>query len=152
MSQLERVKALLKTQKDPRQKTQAARARKNAAIAKYVQANSVADKAAAAVAFLADDASKAQALKAALQSASNDAAKEQVIKQHLGWDEATKAAGELTQRHPEFTELKEVLGFFPPLVHYIGEPSVAQYKYKVQTCVLHCYEVLTYLQYTTAHH
>jgi hypothetical protein len=129
-TQMERVKALLQNKKDPQSVRQQAQAAKGQAIVKYVQAKNVDEKAAAAIALLG--AEKGQALKAALQTASG-AQKEQIIKQHLQWDEATQAAAQLTQRHPEFTELKEVLAQFPPLVHHIGEPSTVQYKFKHAT-------------------
>jgi hypothetical protein len=127
-TQVERVKALLQNKKDPQLSTQHARSRKSAAVVQYLQAKNVDGKAAAASVLLGSD--KAKALKAALQGVTGDAKKEEIIKQHLQWDEATKAAADLTQRHPEFTELKEVLAHFPPLVHHIGEPSAVQYTFK----------------------
>lgn len=129
-TQLERVKAFLQSKKDPELSAQNSRARKTAAIVKFVQASSAEDKAAAAALLLGSE--KGQALKAALKGVNDAAKKEQIVKQHLQWDEATQAAAELTQRHPEFTELKEVLAHFPPLVHHIGEPSAVQYRFKVQ--------------------
>jgi hypothetical protein len=130
-TQLQRVKALLQNQRDPELNLQDARARKTAAIVKYIQAKSADEKAAAAAILLGSE--KAQALKAALQGVNDAAKKEQIVKQHLQWDEATQAAAQLTQRHPEFSELKEVLAHFPPLVHHIGEPSRVQYRFKHAT-------------------
>lgn len=130
-TQLERVKALLQNKKDPQLSAQNSRARKTAAIVKFVQAKSAEDKAAAAALLLGSE--KGQALKAALKGVNDANKKEQIVKQHLQWDEATKAAAELTQRHPEFTELKDVLAHFPPLVHHIGEPSAVQYRFKHAT-------------------
>jgi hypothetical protein len=128
-TQLERVKALLQNKQDPELSLQNSRSKTNAAIAKYVQAKSADEKAAAAAQLLGSE--KGQALKAALKGVNDAAQKEQIVKQHLRWDEATQAAAALTQKHPEFTELKEVLAHFPPLVHHIGEPSSVQYKLKV---------------------
>jgi len=130
-TQLERVKAFLQNKHDPELGAQNSRARKTAAIVKFLQATSAEDKAAAAALLLGSE--KGQALKAALKGVNDAAKKEQIVKQHLQWDEATQAAAELTQRHPEFTELKEVLAHFPPLVHHIGEPSAVQYRFKHAT-------------------
>jgi len=131
ITQLERVKAMLQNKQDPEFSLQNARAKTNAAITKYVQAKSADEKAAAAAQLLGSE--KGQALKAALKGVNDAAQKEQIVKQHLKWDEATQAAAALTQKHPEFTELKEVLAHFPPLVHHIGEPSSVQYKLKHAT-------------------
>lgn len=105
------------------------RSRITIAASSYLGSKSADVKAAAAAVLL--EPAKAQALKSALKSARSDAEKETIIKQHLQWDEATKAASELIQKHPEFTELNTVLSQFPPLVFHIGEPSTAAYRMKV---------------------
>jgi len=113
---------------DPQDLIPHLREHKSAAVLKYVQATDINQKIAAAYLLLPEDA---QALDDALRDASSDSEKEKIIKQFLKWDQAIQAAAELTRRHPEFTELKEVLAHFPPLVFHIGEPSVAHYKLKV---------------------
>lgn len=145
-TRLERVKAVLGYKYDPKCNIEAVREQKTAAIVQYLQAKSVAEKADAALAlFSADESMKnqAEAFRTALQRARSDAEKETVVRQHLRWEEATEAAEELTQRHPEFTELKEVVSQFPPIVHFIGEPSTAHYKLKVPLLPLLFYQHTT---------